>query len=159
MLMAMGGATIEGWLKHLPRLWRGTIQAAYLVALTAWGIYVSTVILPLASSGPLRDRALNNNGDLREEIGWNELVKMVADIRDSLPAEQRQNVGVLVGNYGEQGAIEILGRTYQLAPTDQRDQLGLAARISRVTALSIDCCGAVTSIRRANAYLVPPSRP
>jgi hypothetical protein len=116
MLMAMGGATIEGWLKHLPRLWRGTIQAAYLVALTAWGIYVSTVILPLASSGPLRDRALNNNGDLREEIGWNELVKTVADIRDSLPAEQRQNVGVLVGNYGEQGAIEILGRTYQLAP-------------------------------------------
>jgi hypothetical protein len=58
--------------------------------------------------------ALKNNGDLREEIGWNELVKTVAEIRDSLPPEQRQNYGVLVGNYGEQGAIEILGPAYNL---------------------------------------------
>ena len=58
--------------------------------------------------------ALENNGDLREEIGWDELVKTVAGIRDSLPAEQRQNVGVAVGNYGEQGAVEILGAAYHL---------------------------------------------
>jgi Dolichyl-phosphate-mannose-protein mannosyltransferase len=116
MLMAMGAVTIEVWLKHLPRLWGGTLQIAYLVVLTAWGIYVSTVILPLASSGPIWDRAINNNEDLREEIGWNELVKTVVEIRDSFPSEQRQNVGVLVGNYGEQGAIEILGRLYQLPP-------------------------------------------
>lgn len=114
MLMAMGATVIERWLTPLPRLWRGPVQAVYLTSLTAWGLYVSTVILPLASSGPLRDRALNNNGDLREEIGWNELVKTVADIRDSLPLQQRENVGVLVGNYGEQGAIEILGPAYHL---------------------------------------------
>ena len=114
MLMAMGAIVSEGWLTRLPRLWRGTIQAAYLVLLIAWGINVASVVLPLASSGPLKDRALNNNGDLREEIGWNELVKTVAGIRDSLPPEQRENVGVLVGNYGEQGAIEILGPAYHL---------------------------------------------
>jgi hypothetical protein len=62
----------------------------------------------------LRDFALKKNGDLREEFGWTEMVKTVADIRDSLPPEQRQSVGVLVGNYGEQGAIEILGPAYQL---------------------------------------------
>jgi hypothetical protein len=116
MLMAMGAVAIEGWLKPLPRFWRGTVEAVYLTALIGWGLYVCTVILPLASSGPMRDRALANNGDLREEIGWNELVKTVAGIRDSLPAEQRENVGVLVGNYGEQGAIEILGPAYQLPP-------------------------------------------
>jgi hypothetical protein len=116
MLMAMGAAVIEGWLAALPRFWRGTVEALYLTALAAWGLYVCTVILPLASSGPLMDRALSNNGDLREEIGWNELVKKVADIRDSLPAEQREKVGVLVGNYGEQGAIEILGPAYHLPP-------------------------------------------
>jgi hypothetical protein len=114
MLMAMGGVTLEAWLSPLARVWRGTIQTGYLIALTAWGIYVATVILPLASTGPLRDQALSNNGDLREEIGWNELVKTVADIRDSLPAEQREKVGVLVGNYGEQGAIEVLGPAYRL---------------------------------------------
>jgi hypothetical protein len=116
MLMAMGATVIERWLTALPRFWRGTVEALYLTALTAWGLYVCTVIVPLASSGPLWDRALNNNGDLREEIGWNELVKTVADIRDSLPAQQRENVGVLVGNYGEQGAIEILGPAYHLPP-------------------------------------------
>jgi hypothetical protein len=41
-------------------------------------------------------------------------VKTVAGIRDSLPPEQRENVGVLVGNYGEQGAVEILGPAYHL---------------------------------------------
>jgi hypothetical protein len=116
MLMAMGAVVIEGWLAAWPRFWRGTVEAVYLTALLGWGVYVSTVILPLASSGPMRDYALENNGDLREEIGWNELVKTVADIRDSLPAEQRENVGVLVGNYGEQGAIELFGPAYHLPP-------------------------------------------
>src|ERR1700691_4888320 len=116
MLMAMGAVVIEGWLAVLPRFWRATIEAVYLTALLGWGLYVCTAILPLASSGPLRDRALDTNGDLREEIGWNELVKNVADIRDSLPPEQRDNVGVLVGNYGEQGAIELFGPAYDLPP-------------------------------------------
>jgi hypothetical protein len=74
------------------------------------------VVLPLQASGPLRDFALKNNGDLREEIGWDELVKTVAGIRDSLPPEQQASVGVLVGNYGEQGAIELLGPAYKLPP-------------------------------------------
>jgi len=60
--------------------------------------------------------ALENNGDLREEIGWDELVKSVAAVRDSLPPEQQGNVGVMVGNYGEQGAIEMLGPAYHLPP-------------------------------------------
>jgi hypothetical protein len=59
---------------------------------------------------------LKNNGDLREEIGWDELVNTVAGIRDSLPPEQRDKMGILVGNYGEQGAIEILGPAYRLPP-------------------------------------------
>jgi hypothetical protein len=33
-----------------------------------------------------------------------------------LPPEQREDVGVVVGNYGEQGAIEILGPAYHLPP-------------------------------------------
>ena len=90
---------------------------------------VTATILPLASSGPLKNFALENNGELREEIGWNELVKTVAGIRDSLPPEQQEHVGVLAGNYGEQGAIEILGPAYHL-PTHQHDQLSVAARLS-----------------------------
>ena len=79
-------------------------------------MYVATIILPLASNGPLIARAQDNNGDLREEIGWNELVKTVAQIRDSFPPQEQPRVGIVVGNYGEQGAIEILGPVYHLPP-------------------------------------------
>jgi hypothetical protein len=70
----------------------------------------------LASSGALKQFALQRNGDLREEIGWGEMVKTVASIRDSLPPEHQADMGVLVGNYGEQGAIELLGPAYHLPP-------------------------------------------
>jgi hypothetical protein len=114
MLMAMGATLAERWLASLPRWWRRTVETAYFTLLVAWGMYICTAILPLASSGPLKNFALENNGDMREEIGWNELVKTVAGIRDSLPPEQQEHVGVLAGNYGEQGAIEILGPAYNL---------------------------------------------
>jgi hypothetical protein len=114
MLMAMGATLAERWLASLPRWWRRTVETAYFTLLVAWGMYICTAILPLASSGPLKNFALENNGDMREEIGWNELVKTVVGIRDSLPPEQQEHVGVLAGNYGEQGAIEILGPAYHL---------------------------------------------
>ncbi|MFZ3264704.1 MAG: glycosyltransferase family 39 protein [Terriglobales bacterium] len=116
MLMAMGAVVISRALTALPPFWRAGAQAAYTLALLAWGVYVATIMLPLASNGPLRARALDNNGDLREEIGWNELVKTVAQIRDSLPPQEQPRVGIVVGNYGEQGAIEILGPAYHLPP-------------------------------------------
>lgn len=118
MLFAMGAVLAERWLAKLKlrRSWRLTIVAVYMVALVVLGARISMIIIPYTSGGPQRDLALKENGDLREEIGWDELVKTVAAIRDSLPPEQRQGLGVLVGNYGEQGAIELLGRAYQLPP-------------------------------------------
>ncbi|HEV2114592.1 MAG TPA: glycosyltransferase family 39 protein [Terriglobales bacterium] len=114
MLIAMGAVVGERWLASLPRLWRRTVEATFFTGLALTGLYICAVVVPLTSGGRLRDFALKNNTDLREEIGWNQLVKTVAGIRDSLPPEERASVGVLVGNYGEQGAIEVLGRPYHL---------------------------------------------
>jgi hypothetical protein len=116
MLVAMGATAGERWVQSRSRMWRGVIEGAFFIGLVGFSLYAAAVIIPLASGGPLRDFALKNNGDLREEIGWSELVKTVADIRDRLPEEERKNVGILVGNYGEQGAIEILGSAYHLPP-------------------------------------------
>jgi hypothetical protein len=116
MLIAMGTAAGERWLQGVSRVRRRAIASVYFAGVAVCGLYVSALILPLASDGRLRNFALEKNGDLREEIGWEELVKTVAGIRDSLPPEQRQSVGVLTGNYGEQGAIEILGAAYHLPP-------------------------------------------
>ena len=133
MLMAMGATLAERWLAFLPQWWRRTVATAYFTLLVAWGMYICTAILPLASSGPLKNFALENNGELREEIGWNELVKTVASIRDSLPPEQQEHVGVLAGNYGEQGAIEILGQAYHLpAPISMTNSAWLRGYLSRL---------------------------
>ncbi len=114
MLLAMGAAAAERWVTSLPKLARRAVEAVFFAGLAVCGAYIWALILPLQSAGPLREFALKNNGDLREEFGWNEMVKTVADIRDSLPPEQQAGVGVLVGNYGEQGAIEMLGPAYHL---------------------------------------------
>ena len=113
-LLAMGAAAGERWLARLPRPGRHAITVTYFTGLAVVGAYICALLVPLAPSGPLRDFALKHNGELREEIGWNELVKTVASIRDSLPMEQQAGLGVLVGNYGEQGAIEMFGPAYKL---------------------------------------------
>ena len=116
MLFAMGATGAERWLSTLPRWGRRTISTVFFLGLAVCGAYICALLIPLASSGTLRSFALQRNGDLREEFGWNELVKTVAGIRDSLPPDQQTSFGVIVGNYGEQGAIEMLGPAYHLPP-------------------------------------------
>ena len=116
MLMAMGAVLGERWVTSLSTIWRRTVEGAFFTGLVACGILMAAIVIPFASSGPLMKFALKNNGDLREEIGWDELVRTVAGIRDSLPPEQQQSLGIAVRNYGEQGAIEILGAAYHLPP-------------------------------------------
>ncbi|HYM77534.1 MAG TPA: glycosyltransferase family 39 protein [Candidatus Dormibacteraeota bacterium] len=116
MLMAMGAVMGERWVGSMSRGWRWAVEGVFFVLIIACGAYVSGIVIPWASGGPLKEFALKNNGDLREEIGWEELVQSVAGVRDALPAEQRGSVGIVVGNYGEQGAVEILGPAYQLPP-------------------------------------------
>jgi Dolichyl-phosphate-mannose-protein mannosyltransferase len=114
MLMAMGAVAGERWVGSMKRQSRLAVEGLFFTGLAAWALLVFAILVPLASSGRLKQFALANNGDLREEIGWDELVRTVAGIRDSLPPEQRETVGVMVGNYGEQGAVEILGAAYHL---------------------------------------------
>jgi hypothetical protein len=114
MLLAMGAVLAERWLHSLPRWGRLTIQTLYFAAFAFISAFVCAIVLPLQSSGSLRDYALSHNGDLREEIGWNDLVRTVAQIRDSLQPDQQAHLGITTGNYGEYGAIEILGPAYGL---------------------------------------------
>ncbi|WP_267226299.1 glycosyltransferase family 39 protein [Dyella silvae] len=114
MLIAMGSVVGERWLRTLRPVWRVAMVTLVFTGVFAVGIYATLRIVPIASSGPLRDFALQNNGDLREEIGWDELVAQVAAIRDALPGDQQAHLGIAVGNYGEYGAIALLGPRYRL---------------------------------------------
>jgi hypothetical protein len=114
MVLAMGAVAGERWLVPMKAWLRRTFAIVYFAGVAVVGGYMAAVILPIAPSGPLMRFALSHNGDLREEIGWDELLQTVAKIRDSLPPEQQAHLGITTGNYGEYGAIEILGRAYGL---------------------------------------------
>jgi 4-amino-4-deoxy-L-arabinose transferase-like glycosyltransferase len=114
MLLAMGAVLAERWLGCLPRWGRITIETFYFSVFAFISAFVCALLLPLASSGPLKDYAFRHSYDLREEVGWNQLVRTVAQIRDSLPPDQQEHLGIATGNYGEYGAIDVLGRAYSL---------------------------------------------
>jgi 4-amino-4-deoxy-L-arabinose transferase-like glycosyltransferase len=116
MLIAMGAVVGARWLDALPRWGRRTVEICFFPGIAISGACACALVLPLASGGPLREFALAHNGDLREEIGWPEMVRTVAAIRDTLPADEQAHLGVVVGNYGEAGAIEMFGAAYQLPP-------------------------------------------
>ena len=116
VLLAMGAVVAERWLAKRSRGLRRTLETVYFVGVFAVGALFAAVLVPIAPSGPLRDFAFKNNGDLREEIGWDDLVRTVGAVRNSLPTSQRSDSGILVGNYGEAGAIENLGSSYHLPP-------------------------------------------
>jgi 4-amino-4-deoxy-L-arabinose transferase-like glycosyltransferase len=114
MLIAMGAVLAERWLRTLPRWGRLTAEISWFAAFAFFSAFACALLLPLASSGPLKQYALKHSYDLREEIGWNDLVRTVAQIRDSLPPDQQAHLGITTGNYGEYGAIDVLGRAYAL---------------------------------------------
>jgi len=115
MLYAAGAVWGEQWLAPLRRGWSTTIRVLAWTALVADVALIFAVVLPVA---PVNTRwwrtELNVNGDLREEFGWPELVETVARIRDSLPELDRTHLGILAGNYGEAGAIDLYGPRYNL---------------------------------------------
>ena len=116
VLIAAGASAAEHGIRRLPRRWPQVVTALFFLGLSGAGLYSVALVIPLASSGPLRSFALAHNDTLREEIGWNDLIRTVAAIRNTLPEPERSHIGIVTGNYGEQGAIEILGPAAGLPP-------------------------------------------
>jgi hypothetical protein len=116
MLLAAGSVAAAQMLRTLPKIASRVLATLFYIGLAGVGAYVMATVIPFASSGPLHDFALRNNEDLREEIGWDDLVRTVASVRDTLTPEQQAHLGITVGDYGEGGAIEILGPAYHLPP-------------------------------------------
>jgi hypothetical protein len=120
MLYAAGSVWGERFLRE-PRLrslsqaWATGVRALAWTALAVDIIMAGAIVIPpVPVNSALWKFASKNNGDLVEELGWPELVQAVAEIRDSLPAQDRANFGILAGNYGEAGAIDLYGPRYRL---------------------------------------------
>lgn len=115
MLYAAGSVQGEQWLASMRRTWAITSRTLVWTALLVDIIFVGTFLLPV---GRINSRwwtvANNIQGDYREELGWEELTQTTAQIRDTLSAEDRAHLGILAGNYGEAGAINLYGGRYRL---------------------------------------------
>jgi 4-amino-4-deoxy-L-arabinose transferase-like glycosyltransferase len=113
MLIAAGAVLGEQWLATLPAGRARLVQGIMWGLLAFGGVLFGALLLPIAPvNSPWWDVASAINNDIKEEIGWPELTETVAGIYAALPTEERPQVGILTGNYGEAGAINLYGPAY-----------------------------------------------
>ena len=116
MLLAAGAVWGEQWVSSL------STRSALAVRRTTWrtllvaGLTTAAVTLPVAPLNSAWWRVADhlNGGNFNMQIGWPELAETVAKIRDSLPAEERARLGILAGDEGEAGAVNLYGPAYGL---------------------------------------------
>ncbi|HXY23159.1 MAG TPA: glycosyltransferase family 39 protein [Candidatus Acidoferrum sp.] len=115
MLYAAGSVHGEQWLATIRRSSATIIRALAWTALSANVIVTMLFFMPVSR---INSRLWNienaGNGDLREQLGWEELTQTTAQIRDTLSPDDRAHLGILAGNYGEAGAINLFGPRYGL---------------------------------------------
>lgn len=115
MLLASGAVWGEQWVGTLSAAGARRVRGTTWWALAISGALVAVVVLPIAPLGSRWWTVANKlNDNFNEEIGWPEMAETVAHIRDSLPREDRARLGILAGDAGEAGAINLYGSAYGL---------------------------------------------
>jgi hypothetical protein len=126
LLFAAGGTAIEAGLARLPSpAWRRGLGGGLALLVVASGAALAPLTLPVLSpeSFSRYSQALGiapASGErhataalpqhFADMHGWDALVAEVARVWSSLSPEERRRTGVFVQNYGEAGAIDVLGR-------------------------------------------------
>ena len=115
MLIAAGAVWAEQWINTLSDRAAIEFRRSTWITLICATICSSAVTVPMAPVGSRWwhfANAINGNFDM--EVGWPDMVARVATIRDSLTAEEQAGVGILAGDEGEAGAINLYGPAYGL---------------------------------------------
>ncbi len=125
---ATGAVAIER--SALLRRWRGAIVASVAVVslLTLPFIYpilpeerlaaiiaISQRFVPV-NLAPDRKGYAPITQNFADMEGWPQLAATVARVYEALPPEQRARAAILASNFGEAGAIDLYGRSYDLPP-------------------------------------------
>jgi len=125
-LLALGAVA---WERMLARgRWARVLLVLVILAMGAIAVPLALPLLPVPTL--IRYQAALHMAPKSEErtevgplsqqdadmFGWNEMVAMVARARDRLTPEERRRARVFGQNYGEAGAVDVLGRRLGLPP-------------------------------------------
>jgi hypothetical protein len=115
MLFAAGAVVWERLLARVSTRASRLLAGITFGSLAMGAAGAAAIALPVAPVNSDLWRFTSQIHDLfTEQIGWPDLVETVAGIYDSLPAEDQRRAGILTGNYGEAGAINLYGPAYGL---------------------------------------------
>ena len=104
-LFAAGAVEVER--NGAPRGW-GWVPTVPVYAVTA--VTTALLTLPVYPVGELaRTPQPAVNADAAETVGWPRFARQVADAYRSLPPDERARAVIVVGNYGEAGALDKYG--------------------------------------------------
>ena len=109
MLLAGGSVLWERWVARMRTLASRVAQGITWTALAGGAALAAVFAMPIVPVNSALWAIAGKNYDLREEIGWPDLVATVGGVYHSLPAGERGHTGILAGNYGEAGAIDLYG--------------------------------------------------
>jgi 4-amino-4-deoxy-L-arabinose transferase-like glycosyltransferase len=109
--VAAGAVATEGWLAAEPHRWPRTMGA-----LAANGLVPLAALAPVASLPVYAELFQDLNDELAEQVGWPEMVDLVAVVVRALPADERADVRVIAASYGEAAAIDLYGPARGLPP-------------------------------------------
>jgi 4-amino-4-deoxy-L-arabinose transferase-like glycosyltransferase len=108
VLLAAGSVAFGNWMRTAKPA--KAINRLQWAAIALSGVVFAMFVMPIAPFGGAGWRVTSKLHDqFREEIGWTDLADSVARVYNSLPAEERARTGILTGNYGEGGALNLYG--------------------------------------------------
>jgi hypothetical protein len=104
-LMAAGGIVVDRWLG------RSRVKAVVFGAVTVVSfVLVALLVLPVLPAATLATTAIPDiYPENAEQVGWPELVRTVDGVVDGPTPDERSRAVILTSNYGEAGALELLG--------------------------------------------------
>ncbi|MEM6724489.1 MAG: glycosyltransferase family 39 protein [Bacteroidota bacterium] len=118
VLFACGAVQLEHWLEKTKATWSYIVAASILLPF----VYFIPEVAPVLPIEQYVDyKGIKNpevwkelEGDYADMHGWEEQVALVDSFYNSLPADIQQKTVIWAENYGEAGAIKILGKAYSL---------------------------------------------
>ncbi len=115
VLFAVASVQLENWIESSN--WKVIVVTGFLLLPMIPYVPKMTPILPIETFTSLYDIEKSDThyeltGDYADMFGWEEQVEIVDSLYRSFPEDVRTNIVIWAENYGEAGAIHILGDKY-----------------------------------------------